>query len=144
MYSKELKNPQISVILRELSDRKVFVTGEVESPGGIQLNNNMTVIDAIIEAGGFHENRASIDKIRVIRIDDGIRILHKINIKKVLAGKETNPFYLRPYDIVYVPQKNVIKANEWVDAYLNNMFPRFLWTVLPAFFTYQFFINESN
>jgi hypothetical protein len=30
---------------------------------------------------------------------------YKINLKAVLDGKESEPFYLKPADIIYIPER---------------------------------------
>jgi hypothetical protein len=41
-----------------------------------------------------------------------------------LSGEEVKPFYLRPGDIVYVPQTTIARLNQWVDQHISRMLPR--------------------
>jgi hypothetical protein len=41
----------------------------------------------------------------VLRIENGQQQSYQVNLKKVLEGKEKTPFYLKPFDIIYVPAK---------------------------------------
>jgi hypothetical protein len=41
-----------------------------------------------------------------------------------LKGKEFQPFYLEPEDIIYVPRTVISKVNLWIDQYINQVIPR--------------------
>ncbi len=58
-----LRNPQVSVFVKEYNSKKVFVLGQVGKPGTFQYQERMTVIQAITVAGGFKELA---DKSRVL------------------------------------------------------------------------------
>ena len=56
-----LKQPQVSVMVKEWNSRKVSVIGQVQKPGAVVYFPNMTVVDAIAGAGGFTGERADKD-----------------------------------------------------------------------------------
>lgn len=104
-----LYEPQISshvvIVTVEASSFPVFVTGSVVHPGKITSDHPLTALDAIMEAGGFDYANANLKDVRVIRNENGVMKKYSLNLKLVLAGKQSQPFYLRPSDIVYVPQR---------------------------------------
>jgi len=58
-----------------------------------------------MEAGGFDYTKANLKAVRVIR-HEGDRVEnYTLNLKLVLEGKESKPFYLQPSDIVFVPER---------------------------------------
>ena len=67
LKGRYLVNPQVTVSIDEY--RNYFVNGMVEKPGGYAFSPGLTVRKAISIAGGFRE-RASRDKINIIRDDD--------------------------------------------------------------------------
>src|SRR6476620_6561597 len=84
--TKELKgryllNPQVTVSIDEY--RNFFVNGMVEKPGGYPYSPGLTVRKAISLAGGFRE-RASRDKINIIRDDDPKQIPRKVDLNAVI------------------------------------------------------------
>ncbi len=85
----------------------VFVSGAVLRPGKVLVNRSVTVIEAIMEAGGYDPNRADLKKVQVIRQINGIQKTFVINVKDTLDYAETTPFHLRPSDIVVVPERFV-------------------------------------
>ena len=58
-----------------------------------------------MEAGGFDYSRANLTHVGVIRQEGGELKNFTLNLKQVLEGKSNAPFYLKPSDIVYVPEK---------------------------------------
>jgi polysaccharide biosynthesis/export protein VpsN len=84
LKGRYLLNPQVTVAIDEY--RNFFVNGMVEKPGGYPFAPGMTVRKAISVAGGFRE-RASRDKINIIRDDDPKQIPRKVDLNtSVLPG----------------------------------------------------------
>ena len=52
MYSKYLKRPSISVLVRQFRMTPIYVMGEVSKPGRYDLTYEMTFLDALTLAGG--------------------------------------------------------------------------------------------
>ena len=124
LYESELKKPEIAVIVRFLSNRRVYVGGEVYAPGMIELPRSITALEAIMQAGGFIMETANLNKVVVIRNKDGKQHKEFLNYKKALEDPEYAPvFNLQPLDIVYVPPKTIVKINQWVDLYINKVIP---------------------
>nr|MBP8260390.1 polysaccharide export protein [Verrucomicrobiota bacterium] len=57
------------------------------------------------EAGGFDETRANLKAVRVIRREGEGQKNIVLNLKPVIEGTGATHFYLRPSDIVYVPER---------------------------------------
>lgn len=60
----------------------------------------------------------------IIRHKDGKRYGCALDFSDALKGKETQPFYLEPQDIVYVPRNKISQVNLWIDQYINQIIPR--------------------
>jgi hypothetical protein len=58
-----------------------------------------------MEAGGFNYARANLGAVTVLRLEEGRVKYYTLNLKLVLEGKQSVPFYLKPADIVYVPER---------------------------------------
>ena len=99
LISKEVKVTVIS------SAFAVYVGGAVMKAGKIMPPRAVTVLDAIMEAGGFDEARANKKAVRVIRQEGNQVKNYYINMKAILEGEESEPFYLQAHDHVYVPEK---------------------------------------
>jgi polysaccharide export outer membrane protein len=104
LFGGQLVTKQVSVTLLT-SSYPVFVTGAVVRPGKIETPRPLTALEAIMEAGGFDAARANLEAVRVIRNEAGTMKHYTLNLRAVLTGRETKPFYLKPSDIVVVPEK---------------------------------------
>ncbi|NMB76090.1 MAG: polysaccharide export protein [Myxococcales bacterium] len=99
---KFLRNPQVSIIIREYNSKKVSVFGEVNKPGTFRYEDNMTIIQAVSMAGGFTK-MASKNQTNVTRLENGEERKFFVPVEAIAEGKTRN-FFLRPGDIVYVPE----------------------------------------
>ena len=102
-YSKELQFPELFVNLAS-SGNVVYVSGSVARPGRIMLDRPLTVLEAILEAGGFAPD-ANLKRVQVIRYDGTINDTYELNLEPVYSGGPAPPFYVYPRDVVNVPKK---------------------------------------
>lgn len=103
LYEPQLQSKEVSVAV-EASAFPIYVTGAVLRPGRVNADRPLTALEAVLEAGVDY-SRANLKSVRVVRGQDGKSEYFNLNLKKVLEGKGTDTFTLRPEDIVYVPEK---------------------------------------
>ena len=118
------KGPEVAVIVRSFFNRRVFVGGQVMTPGVVEMPGKLTVLGAIMQAGGFDMREAEVRNVVVIRHRDAQRYGYSLNLKPALTGDETQSFFLEPQDIVYVPRTQIAKVNQWVDQNINKIIPK--------------------
>jgi protein involved in polysaccharide export with SLBB domain len=97
-----LKNPQVTVLVREYTSKKVFVLGEVSKPGTFPYEENMSIIQAVTLAGGFSKAAAK-NGTHVTRIVSGQETRVHVRVADIEQGREKN-FQLLPGDIIFVPE----------------------------------------
>jgi protein involved in polysaccharide export with SLBB domain len=97
-----MRDPQVSVLVREYNSKKVFVFGEVQKPGTFSYQDGMSVVQAVTLAGGFTRNAAQ-NSTSVTRRVNGAEMKVRVNVQDIALGKAPN-FTLEPGDIVYVPE----------------------------------------
>lgn len=121
-YAKELKKPAVTIIVRSFTGRQVYVGGEVNTPGLINLAVGMTALQAVINAGGLRETAEPAGAI-VIRKGQGNKpIPLRVDLNETIYGKgDTSNFQLKPSDIVYVPKSSIAKANKFVNQYIERL-----------------------
>lgn len=106
---KFLKNPDLIFVTVKLAGIRFIVTGEVGSPGTINLTQNqVTIIDAIANAGEISElgSRENVTLIR--KTLDGVK-KYKLDLTKIDIFESEN-FYVQPNDIIYVAP---LKQKSW-------------------------------
>jgi polysaccharide export outer membrane protein len=104
LYKPQVKDDVLTVKIIT-SASSIYISGAVVRPGKVPLDRPMTVLEGIMEAGGFDPNRAKLSSVRVIRLEDGRQKIYMVDVRKVLEGDGEAPFYLKPFDIVHVPLK---------------------------------------
>jgi len=105
LHGNELAVKQVVVTVTS-SAYPVYVSGAVLRPGKILADRPMTVLEAIMEAGGFDMAKANLKKVTVLREFEGQTVSYQVDMRKVLQGDPgTKPFYLKPNDKIHVPQK---------------------------------------
>lgn len=125
LYEEEIKEPEITVVVRSLGNNRVFMGGEALLPGAIDYHPGMTVMDALMEGGGWVRDRGAPSQVVVFRMDKekGIRVGSTVNVEKSINSPYSKPFYLAANDIIYVPESDISKANRWIAQNLNEMVP---------------------
>lgn len=105
----KLYQPQVSakqvIVTVQSPNIPVYVTGAVMRPGPITVNHPISALDAVMEAGGFDYTKANLKAVVVVRQEKDRTVRYILNLKKALAGSQGEPFYLQPFDIVYVPER---------------------------------------
>lgn len=97
-----MRNPQVSVLVKEYNSKKIFVFGEVQKPGTFPFEDGMSIVQAITLAGGFNRNAAQ-NSTSVTRRVNGQEVKVKVNVQDIALGKAPN-VTLEPGDIVFVPE----------------------------------------
>jgi protein involved in polysaccharide export with SLBB domain len=97
-----LKNPQVTVLIREYNSKKIFVFGEVQRPGTFPYDESMSIVQAVTLAGGFTKLAAK-NNTNVTRIIEGQEHKIRVPVEDIAVGKEKN-FLLQAGDIVFVPE----------------------------------------
>ncbi len=98
-----VEDPNVSVVVRQVNSRKVFVTGEVMKSGPYPLTGPTTVLQMIAIAGGLREYADS-KHIILMRVENGRTVGYPFNYKNVSNRKDLQQnVELEPGDIIVVP-----------------------------------------
>lgn len=97
------QDPNVSVVVKQVNSRRVYVTGSVNKPGPYLLTSRTTVLQMLAQAGGLGDF-AKRDKIAVLRTENGQTQRYPFNYKQVIEGKNLDQnIELRPGDTIIVP-----------------------------------------
>jgi polysaccharide export outer membrane protein len=97
-----LQDPTVSVVLSQINSKKVFLLGEVEKRGPVDLASGMNVLQAIASAGGL-TNYANPRKIYILRHEDGTQRKISVHYKEALKGESEFNLALQSGDTIVVP-----------------------------------------
>jgi len=105
-----LRDPQVAVILTELRSHeylsRVRVTGAVHQPISVPYRQGMTVLDAVLAAGGTTEF-ANGDRTSLYRRQDGGSVQsYDVKLDRIMKkGELSSNFPVQPGDIITVPER---------------------------------------
>lgn len=99
---KYLADPRVTVVVTQINSQKIFLTGEVQHNGSINLLPNMTVLQALASAG--FTQFANTKGIYVLRIENGKQQKYPVNYKELIKGNDMSKnITLKPGDTIVVP-----------------------------------------
>jgi polysaccharide export outer membrane protein len=100
-----ITDASVTVIVRQMNSRRVFITGEVARPGAYALASPMTVMQLIAVAGGLTEF-AKPANISIMCVEGGKTRTFPFDYKNVANGKKPQQnITLKPGDTVVVPER---------------------------------------
>ena len=120
-----IHNPvDISVDVVQATGARIYVGGEVGVPGVYPLDSCPTALQALIMARG-PANSGRLNSVIVIRRNpDGKPYVFKTNLRAAMSkGYTENDIPLKPFDLVFVPEKLVVRANIFVERYIDQIVP---------------------
>ena len=101
--ARYIEVPSVSVVVKAINSRKVFITGNVNKQGPYTLTAPATVLQMISLAGGLLEF-ADEKNIRIVRTENGKQVSYRFNYKDVSKGKNLQQnIFLKPGDTIIVP-----------------------------------------
>jgi polysaccharide export outer membrane protein len=103
LYKPQLQDNEVLVTL-ESRAIPVVISGAVQRPGKIVFERPATVLEAIMEAGGFTPE-ADLKRVSVIRIVKGEHLTQIYDLRRLLRGTPTNAVYVTGGDVIYVPER---------------------------------------
>ena len=123
-YTGVIRTAEVAVLVNHFDTQKAYVGGQVVSPGMIPLSPYTTALQAVIMAGGPLPSSefASVVVVRNKGTDQPDILV--LNLNNALNDAEgTGDIALRPQDIVWVPQSEIAKVNQFVQQYIEGVLP---------------------
>jgi polysaccharide export outer membrane protein len=138
IYSRDLQKPRLSVVVKSFAPTRVYVGGEVATPGEfVTVGPTLTLSLAIARAGG---TRLSSDDTSVFIIRRGAGDkpeLLSTSWKALRQGRDPNAdVRLAPYDVVYVPKLGIAEVYQFYNQYIGQF-------ANPSF-GFSYLLNPTN
>jgi len=135
-YAEIIREPDVTVFVRQFGSYQAYILGEVNTPGGYPVERDFTLVQALAAAGGI-KHTASIGSIMILRQGKGNEVnALKIDISDYLDGEQLsiyiaekdlslamNEFYIQPQDIVYVPKTLIANVNDFLSQVYAGLLP---------------------
>ncbi len=140
-YSRIIRRPDATVLVKSFGKRNIYVLGEVATPGAYELDDGMTILRAIAKAGGYTQY-ARLNSVILMRNE---YFRNPIAVRLNLANFPRKPDRARDRvlvanDIVYVP-KTVIGE---LDGFVERFITRFVGPPLDLYLRAIFFTRVIN
>jgi polysaccharide export outer membrane protein len=103
-YSTTLRRPEVEVALKQAGPVRIFVGGEVGTPGVYEMPGDIDALQAVIMAGGFRTSARGREVVVVRRNGAGRPMMRTVNLSRALDVADAERVPLRRFDIVYVPR----------------------------------------
>jgi polysaccharide export outer membrane protein len=97
---KYIKNPQVTVFVKEYNSQRVTVTGSSKQTGIYPIKGNTTLLQVLALAGDINPDVAS-GEVMVFRTTDGRRTAARFDMDSIKSGKTEDPL-MQPGDVVVV------------------------------------------
>ncbi len=132
-YARTLRDREVAVVVKEFAGRRIYVGGEVLTPGVIRPPGTVTAFQAILEAGGV-KSSARLENVVILRNQGTPEPLFMtLDLRDgVQGGVSRNDVALLPSDIVFVPKTSVAHLAQFIDVYFKQLIP------IPLNMTYLF------
>jgi polysaccharide export outer membrane protein len=120
-----LHKPFFSINLRSFGNLQVFVGGEVQRPGFLELaGGDRHVLQVIMSGGGFLSTARRNEVIIVRTGPDGQSKSFSVNLEDVIRGTDLSQnVRVRPMDVVLVPRSDIASLDVWVEQYIRQALP---------------------
>ena len=123
-YASKLRVADLDVVLRNYASSRIFVGGEVKTPGVLPLQGPTDALQGVLMAGGFLPSARSDEVVLIRRRADRVPMLRTLNLRRY-AGSVTSAddLPLQPADVIFVPRASIAEFDLFVDQYLNQALP---------------------
>lgn len=122
-FASQLRRPLVEVTLKTAGPIRVWVGGEVRTPGMIEMTGDLDAYQAVIQAGDFLPTARQQEVALIRRGPGGVRMMRAVDLRP----RRGEVVALRRGDIIFVPRTNLAEVANWVTQFRN---------ALPVGFTY--------
>jgi polysaccharide export outer membrane protein len=117
-YQPILRDPLVTLELKDFNKPYFIVGGHVFKPGKFDLRGATSATEAVAIAGGFMESAKHSQVLLFRRVDDSWTEVKNLDLKHILQGHNiTEDPELKPGDMLYVPQNFISKVKKFIPNY---------------------------
>ena len=121
LYSREFLKPEITVDLDPQTRNSVYVTGEVGLPGAKEWHGNLTVA-MVLAMSQVGQKTAGTKSVFLVRnTEDKKFTVYKLDAS--FPNGSAKDLEVAPGDILFVPRKAIVKADDFMDQYIRELLP---------------------
>jgi polysaccharide export outer membrane protein len=121
-YKEVLLDPRVTTIVRSFAPIRIYVSGEVETPGEyVVVGQSLTLTQAIARAGGI-KNSGEQKQVLIIRRGAGEKAqVYVADYFSATQGADpTRDARLAPFDVVFVPKTGIALTHKGYQQYIQQ------------------------
>jgi polysaccharide export outer membrane protein len=124
-YASILRDPVVTITLRDFEKPYFIAAGQVKTPGKFELRGPMTLTQGIALAGGLTDMAKHSQVVLFRRYSDDMLEVKQVDVKRMYASKDLSEDYLlRPGDTIFVPKSLISRLKPFlptagIGLYLN-------------------------
>ncbi|MFA4894301.1 polysaccharide biosynthesis/export family protein [Brevundimonas sp.] len=116
-YASQLRRPVVEVTLKTAGPLKVWVDGEVRTPGVYDMPGDIDAYQAVIQAGGFLPTARQGEAALIRRGPGGVRMMRAVDLRP----RRGEVVALRRGDIIFVPRSTLGEVANFVSLFRNAL-----------------------
>lgn len=116
-YAGILRDPIVTVELKDFNKPYFVVSGQVNKPGKYDLRGYTSATEAVAIAGGFNDSAKHSQVLLFRRVNDQWYEVKSLDLKRILKGRDVNEdAEIRPGDMLFVPQNFISKIKRYIPS----------------------------
>ncbi len=123
-YSTILRDPTTTLNVLTFGNRNAYVFGMVKKPGPVDLQQRMTLTQALAQVGSVEDDAKLSSVILIRRKTENTARAYRLDLRGVLQGKSlAADVILQPDDVVWVPKSFIANMEHFVDLVFRGLIP---------------------
>ena len=123
-YASKLRVAELDVVVRNYASSRIYVGGEVKTPGVLALPGPTDVLQGVLMAGGFLNTARSAEVVVIRRRADHTPMVRTVNVRRFTGSADPrDDLLLQASDVIFVPKSDIAEFDLFVDQYLNQALP---------------------
>jgi len=123
-YSRILRDPTTTLNVIQFGERRAYVFGQVLKPGPIDLQQRMTLTQALAATGSPTREAKMGSVVLLRRKSENTAQAYNLDLRGVLEGKSlAADVILQPDDVVYVPATFIASMENFVRLAFEGLIP---------------------
>lgn len=114
--STRLKDPEVTILLKEFQKPYFVVAGEVLQPGKVDMREQrMTALQAIMMSGGFRDSAKASQVVVFRKINQEMAEVKTLNLRDIKKTSDLeHDIVIEPGDMVFVPRNTWTKVEKYI------------------------------
>ena len=116
-FASQLRRPVVEITLKTAGPIRVWVAGEVRTPGVVEMNGDLDAYQAVIQAGGFLPTARQQEVALIRRGPGGVRMMRAVDLRP----RRGEVVALRRGDIIFVPRSTLGEVANFITLFRNAL-----------------------